>query len=120
MVPSFIQVSAADAQQVPGAPETFEKPYTGMENGGVMGMLEVVTSDFERLDAETTAAETAAAAEYDQFMTDSKDDKETKDSSRRAKVTEKIDKEGALARTNKDLKSTSEELAAAEEYYEKL
>merc|ERR1719420_890668 len=28
--------------RVPGAPETFEKPYTGMENGGVMGMLEVV------------------------------------------------------------------------------
>jgi len=106
--------------QVPGAPDTFEKPYTGMENGGVMGMLEVVTSDFERLDAETTAAETASAAEYDQFMADSKEDKETKDSSRRMKVTEKIDKEGALARTNKDLKSVSEELAAAEAYYEKL
>merc|ERR1719420_2890239 len=106
--------------QVPGAPETFEKPYTGMENGGIMGMLEVVTSDFERLDAETTAAETASAAEYDQFMADSKEDKETKDSSRRSKVTAKIDKEGALARTNKDLKSVSEELAAAEAYYEKL
>merc|ERR1719420_2536777 len=28
--------------QVPGAPETFDKPYTGMESGGVMSMLEVV------------------------------------------------------------------------------
>merc|ERR1719420_2309237 len=106
--------------QVPGAPETFEKPYTGMENGGIMGMLEVVTSDFERLDAETAAAETASAGEYDKFMADSKEDKETKDSSRRTKVTSKIDKEGALKRTNKDLKSVSEELAAATEYYEKL
>merc|ERR1719191_2386989 len=83
-------------------------------------MLEVVMSDFERLDAETSASEVASAKEYDEFMSDSKEDKETKDSSRKMKVTEKIDKEGALARTKKDLKSVSEELTAANEYYEKL
>jgi len=83
-------------------------------------MLEVCQSDFERLDAETSASETASAKEYDEFMTDAKDDSETKDTSRKTKVTTKIDKEGALARTEKDLKSVSEELAAANEYYEKL
>merc|ERR1719146_433666 len=37
------------------APATFDKPYKGMggENGGVMGMLEVIQSDFARLEAET-------------------------------------------------------------------
>merc|ERR1719335_754348 len=33
--------------------------YTGMGNGGVMGMLEVIESDFARLLAETTADEQA-------------------------------------------------------------
>merc|ERR1719311_27763 len=30
----------------PGAPATFDKPYTGMAGGGVLGMLEVCESDF--------------------------------------------------------------------------
>jgi hypothetical protein len=106
--------------QVPGAPETFDTPFKGGDAGGILAMLEVCQSDFERLDAETSAAEVAAAKEYDEFMSDSKDDKETKDSSRKSKVTKKIDEEGALARTKKDLKGVSEELAAAETYYEKL
>merc|ERR1740121_3298929 len=56
------------------APEIFDSPYKGMqaENGGVVGMLEVIESDFARLEADTTAAEAAAQKEYDEFMTDSK------------------------------------------------
>merc|ERR1719359_537258 len=40
-------------------PEIFDKPYTGMggDAGGVVGMLEVIQSDFARLEAETTASE---------------------------------------------------------------
>merc|ERR1719337_530515 len=46
-------------QQQPEAPEIFDEAYTGMqsENGGVVGMLEVIESDFARLEAETTASE---------------------------------------------------------------
>merc|ERR1719163_1159370 len=64
-------------QQQPEAPEIFDKPYTGMgaENGGVVGMLEVIQSDFARLEAETEASEAVAQKEYDAFMTDSKVDK---------------------------------------------
>merc|ERR1712110_439304 len=67
-------------QQQPVAPEIFDSPYQGMqaENGGVVGMLEVIQSDFARLEAETRAAEASAQEEYDQFMTDSKVDKESK------------------------------------------
>ena len=45
-------------------PEIFEGPYTGMgaESGGVVGMLEVIQSDFERLETETEAAATEAPA----------------------------------------------------------
>merc|ERR1719464_2081160 len=55
------------------APEIFESPYKGMqsENGGVVGMLEVIESDFSRLEADTKASEATAQKEYDEFMTDS-------------------------------------------------
>merc|ERR1719440_2433003 len=46
-------------QQQPESPEIFDKPYKGMqsENGGVVGMLEVIESDFARLEADTKASE---------------------------------------------------------------
>merc|ERR1719421_1409590 len=58
-------------------PEIFDEPYTGMggENGGVVGMIEVIQSDFARLESETTAAETEAQKEYDQFKSDTATDK---------------------------------------------
>merc|ERR1740138_1013909 len=58
-------------------PAIFDSPYKGMgsESGGVVGMLEVIESDFARLESETKAAEATAQKEYDEFMTDSKVDK---------------------------------------------
>merc|ERR1719377_23893 len=46
-------------QQQPEAPEIFDSPYKGMqsENGGVVGMLEVIQSDFARLESETKSSE---------------------------------------------------------------
>ena len=41
-------------------------------------MLEVIQSDFARLEAETKAAEATAQKEYDEFMTDSEVDKAAK------------------------------------------
>merc|ERR1719352_564030 len=40
-------------------PEIFDAPYTGMqsENGGIVGMLEVIQSDFARLETDTKASE---------------------------------------------------------------
>merc|ERR1719207_523743 len=51
--------ATAFLQQQPEAPDIFDKPYTGMqsENGGVVGMLEVIESDFARLQSDTEAAE---------------------------------------------------------------
>ena len=45
---------------------------------GVVGMLEVVESDFKRLDAETTADEMQAAHDYNAFMTDAQKSKAVK------------------------------------------
>merc|ERR1719194_268805 len=95
-------------QQQPEAPEIFDSPYKGMqaENGGVIGMLEVIQSDFARLEAETKAAEATAQKEYDEFMTDSEVDK--------AQKTKDVEHKTA------DLEGTQKELDAALAYFDKL
>merc|ERR1719498_1946030 len=71
---------AGDATAFVQQPEIFDRPYKGMqaENGGVIGMLEVIQSDFARLESDTKAAEETSQKEYDEFMTDSKVDKSEK------------------------------------------
>merc|ERR1719499_199760 len=69
-------------QQTPAADatETWDKPYKGQlpEGGNVVGFLEVILTDFTRLESETAAAEAAEADEYDHFMAESRQDKALK------------------------------------------
>jgi hypothetical protein len=104
------------------APETFDAPYQGMggASGGVLGMLEVIQSDFARLEAETQAAEEEASNEYDRFSAESAQDKAVKSTDLTHKDRSKSGKEQDLAETTKDLKATQAELDAALAYYEKL
>merc|ERR1712113_1224618 len=117
---------AADAtafvQQQPVAPTWVDPPYKGMqsENGGVIGMLEVIESDFARLESETKAAEAAAQKEYDTFMTKSKVDKEAKETDIEHKNTKKQAETQALNTKNEDLEGTQKELDAALAYFDKL
>merc|ERR1719498_437452 len=57
---------AAEATAFVQQPEVFDEPYKGMggDSGGVVGMLEVIESDFARLEADTSAAEATAQKEY--------------------------------------------------------
>merc|ERR1719329_36670 len=105
-----------------GAPEIFDAPYKGMgaESGGVVGMLEVIESDFARLEAETSSAEATAQKTYDEFMTDSKVDKAQKTTDSEHKAAKKQDQEQALVVKTSDLEGTQKELAAAMSYYDKL
>jgi len=103
-------------------PEIFDAPYKGMgaESGGVVGMLEVIESDFARLEAETSAAEATAQKTYDEFMTDSKVDKASKNSDSEHKTAKKQNQEQALTSKSADLEGTQKELDAALAYYDKL
>merc|ERR1712179_477434 len=92
----------------------------GAESGGVVGMLEVIESDFARLEADTKAAEATAQKEYDTFMTDSKVDKEAKSTDIEHKTAKKQDENQALTLKNEDLEGTQKELDAALAYYDKL
>merc|ERR1719171_956429 len=113
---AFAQQPAADA------PETFEKPYQGLlpEGGSVVDFLEVILSDFARLESETASAEAEEEDEYKTFMFESKKDKALKENEIKLKSETKTDKESALQQANEDLKVTQEQLNKALEYYEKL
>jgi chromosome segregation ATPase len=104
-------------------PEIFDdKPYQGMggESGGVVGMLEVILSDFARLEADTSSAEETAQTEYDEFMTDSKTDKTQKATDIDHKTDKKQDKSQTLTVKKSELQGEQKELDAALAYYDKL
>jgi len=103
-------------------PEIFDSEYKGMqsENGGVVGMLEVIESDFARLESDTKAGEATAQKEYDTFMTDSKVDKSEKSTDIEHKTAKKQDESQALTVKKEDLEGTQKELDAALAYFDKL
>jgi len=109
-------------RQQPEAPEIFDKPYTGMggDSGGVVGMLEVINSDFARLEADTVAAEAAGKSEYDAFMHDSQIDKAEKSKDIEHKTKKKQEQSSTLTETTANLAGTQKELTAAIAYYDKL
>merc|ERR1719456_1078980 len=113
---------AGQATSLVQQPEVFDEAYKGMggENGGVVGMLEVIESDFARLESDTKAAEATAQKEYDEFMTDSKVDKEAKSTDIEHKTAKKQDEEQALVVKREDLEGTQKELDAALAYFDKL
>jgi prefoldin subunit 5 len=113
---------AGEATSFLQEPEIFDEPYKGQqgENGGVVGMIEVIQSDFARLEAETTAAESESVEEYTKFMKDSGVDKAQKSSDLDHKNSKKQNHEEALQEHKKDLEEMQKELDAAMTYYDKL
>merc|ERR1719272_1956438 len=83
-------------------------------------MIEVIQSDFARLEADTTTDESEAQAEFEKFSDDSSQDKAVKNMDMDNKTKDKTTAESDLNDTKKDLTSTQTELDAALAYYEKL
>mmetsp|Transcript_42070 Transcript_42070/g.91666 ORF Transcript_42070/g.91666 Transcript_42070/m.91666 type:complete len:685 (+) Transcript_42070:73-2127(+) len=104
------------------APETFSEPYKGQqgENGGVIGMLEVIQSDFARLEADTGASEHESKESYDKFMSDSETDEAVKSTEIKAKQDKITRQAEELSQATESLHETENELNAAHDYYEKL
>jgi prefoldin subunit 5 len=104
------------------APETFSAPYQGDQGASntVLQYLEVIASDFARLESDTTLAEEAAEKEYKTFMNEAEVDKAMKGAALRNTKTLITKRESDLVETQTDLKNTQEELDAALAYYEKL
>jgi chromosome segregation ATPase len=115
---------AADATAlVQGAqPAVFDAPYTGMggESGGVLGMLEVIQSDFGRLEAETSASEEEAARTQKKFVQEAAVNKARLEKDVEHLGRKRTEREGDLNEAHSDLTGAQEELDAALAYYEKL
>jgi len=113
---------AGEATVLVQQPDTPDKAFQGAqdESKAIIGMLEVIQSDFARLEAETKAAEEQAQKEYDAFMTDSETDKAQKTKDFEHATKKKQDQEQALEEKQGDLEGTQGELDAALAYYEKL
>merc|ERR1719162_1489547 len=104
------------------APATFDSAYTGQGSAstGVVGMLEVIESDFARLETSTDAAEEEAANQYKTFMNDSNEDKAIKDTEMEHKTNKRTTTEELLVSTRRSLEQTQTELDASLQYYDKL
>jgi hypothetical protein len=102
--------------------QTFGDKFTGQqeEAGGVMALLEVILADFSNVKADTLAAEAVAAKSYDDFMTEAKRNKATKSKAIEMDESDKIAAEAKLQSDTNDLKSTQDQLLAANRYHDTL
>jgi hypothetical protein len=116
------QATAFAQQPAVDAPETFDKAFQGQLSGaaGVVDFLEVILSDFARLESETSAQEASESDAYDAFMFESKKDKALKENESGHKSNTKTDRESALHSAGAELKANQDQLDKANTYYDKL
>jgi hypothetical protein len=97
-------------------------PYKGMQatSGGIFGMLEVVLSDFARLETETQQAESVAQTEYDKFMDEANENAAVKETEINHKSGQKDTCVQTISDLEKNLKLTQSELDKALDYYATL
>merc|ERR1719399_1720501 len=88
--------------------------------GGIIGMLEVVESDFSKGLAEMITAEETALAEYEQLTKENEISKVTKEQDVKYKTKESKSLDTAVAELSSDRQGAQSELDAVLEYLESL
>lgn len=112
---AFVQ---RDSQQ----PPIFDSAFSGQQksNNNVMAFLEVIASDFARLETDTKKNEAEAQSEYDTEMDKNAKSKSAKEEESKTKEKEQLEKSEDLSTTNDDLESAQSQLDAALDYFDKL
>jgi chromosome segregation ATPase len=87
---------------------------------GIIGMLEVVESDFSKLLAEGNAAEAMAQEEYEKLTQDNEIATTEKETAVKYKVKDSKETEAMLAGLKEDKETATKEYDAIMEYWEKL
>merc|ERR1719376_808519 len=111
---------AGGASLIEQVPEMTE--YRGMQDakGGVLGLLEVINSDFARLEADTTAEEAQAQNEFEKSVAAATAAKKDKHESAHSKKLLKDRKEHEQHGVKKNLDSNQTELSAALDVHDAL
>merc|ERR1719487_1572173 len=92
----------------------------GGAGSGIIGLLEVVESDFTKGLSEMTATEQSAVAEYDRLSKENAIEKAMKDQDVKYKTKESKGLDKDTAEANADRSTVQEELDAVNEYYSNL
>merc|ERR1719482_1137954 len=102
--------------------QTFGKTYKGNSEsaGPILGLMEVIESDFANLESDTSAAEEVSQKAYEEFLADAKKNVAVKNRKIEMDEADKATSEASLLEATKDLKSTEDELLAADRYFEKI
>jgi len=97
-------------------------PYKGMASGGgnLVDFLDVILSDFARLESETSTAEDSSQASHEKFMNEALDDVALKSTEQEHKEGKRDSTTELNRNLKKELKLTNEELDAALKYYDEL
>eukprot|EP00440_Ansanella_granifera_P007445 gb/GFBE01008060.1/.p1 GENE.gb/GFBE01008060.1/~~gb/GFBE01008060.1/.p1 ORF type:complete len:676 (+),score=239.55 gb/GFBE01008060.1/:1-2028(+) len=122
---SLLQTANSDASGLEGpaadAPETFTDPsYAGMDQGGVIEMLEVAETQYASMKAETEEAERKEEGDFQAFLLESEKEKALKTNEQRHKEDKKLRKEQDVKQKNDELAETLDQLEKANAYFEKL
>merc|ERR1719261_474430 len=99
--------------------QTTHDKATGAASG-IIGMLEVVESDFTKMLAEGSAAEAMAQEAYEKLTQDNKIATTEKSTAVKYKTKDQKETENALAGLKEDREGTQKELDAILEYWDKL
>jgi chromosome segregation ATPase len=99
-----------------------EKSHAANEGagGGIIDLLEVCESDFEKEIAQMDTEEETAAAAHETETKQNEIDKANKDQDVKYKTKEATDLDKATAEATSDLNNVQSEIAAVNEYWEKL
>lgn len=103
--------------------QTFGETEMGQQDEaryGVLGLLEVIASDFANLEAQTNAAETAAAEAYERFSVENQKSKAVKSRKVEMNESDRVATESKVQDDTADLKNTQDELLAANRYHDTL
>merc|ERR1719235_2320415 len=104
----------------PEPPEVGSHMKASGSASGIIGILEVIESDFARNLAESTVNEEQAQELYDKTTQENKVTKATKEQDVAYKTKEKKSLEKFVSEAKTDLEGTQQELDAVLEYWEKL
>lgn len=122
---SFIQVKQHEPVDLGEAPETWDASYSGVSDAkaqpdGIISVLEAVSEDFAKMEADTKAQEDSDQKAYDEELTSNMMDKAEKEQSIEIKTHEKTRLQGKLKNWNDQKKHVLAELETVLQYLKDL